>query len=202
MWSRNHCQLSARGLKCFKIRLDYIVHDKPQNCPKRLWQRQFTWYLPQNGPFILSLWPINWAISQNLTKTEQSPTLTPTLALTLFWGFSTTISDHVIVTCRIRRFQIVKQAVKQAVLEQQNDSAPLNSSKLESEVMEEVKSEYDIYKENSFWIYHIGPEITLTILAVLLWVSYKELLCWWRFWLFFVTIILYLPAQSPCINLT
>ena len=37
--------------------------------------------------------------------------------------------------------------------------------------MEEVKSEYDIYKENSFWIYHIGPEITLTILAVLLWVS-------------------------------
>ena len=63
-------------------------------------------------------------------------------------------------------------------MEQQNDPAPLNSSKLESEVMEEVKSEYDIYKENSFWIYHIGPEITLTILAVLLWVSYKELLCW------------------------
>ena len=62
--------------------------------------------------------------------------------------------------------------MKQAVQEHQNDSAPLNSIKIESEVIEEVKSEYDIYKENSFWIYHIGPEITLTILAILLWVSF------------------------------
>ena len=60
--------------------------------------------------------------------------------------------------------------MKQAVLEHQNDVVPLNATELESEVIEEVKSDYDIYKENSFWIYHIGPEITLTILAVLLWV--------------------------------
>ena len=56
-------------------------------------------------------------------------------------------------------------------MEHQNGSAQLNLSDIESEVIEEVKSEYDIYKENSFWIYHIGPEITLTILAILLWVS-------------------------------
>ena len=61
--------------------------------------------------------------------------------------------------------------MKEAVLEHQNGSAQLNLSDIESEVIEEVKSEYDIYKENSFWIYHIGPEITLTILAILLWVS-------------------------------
>ena len=62
--------------------------------------------------------------------------------------------------------------MKQAVLEHQNDSSPFNSDDVESDVIEEVKSEYDIYKENSFWIYHIGPEITLTILAILLWVSF------------------------------
>ena len=61
--------------------------------------------------------------------------------------------------------------MKEAVLEHQNGSAQLNLSDTESEVIEEVKSEYDIYRENSFWIYHIGPEITLTILAILLWVS-------------------------------
>ena len=65
--------------------------------------------------------------------------------------------------------------MKQAVLEHQNDSLPFISDDVESEVIEEVKSEYDIYKENSFWIYHIGPEITLTILAILLWVSFCQL---------------------------
>lgn len=66
--------------------------------------------------------------------------------------------------------------MKEAVLEHQNDSAQLNLSDLESEIIEEVRSEYDIYRENSFWIYHIGPEITLTILAILLWVSQCRIL--------------------------
>ena len=68
----------------------------------------------------------------------------------------------------------MKQAVLQAA-EHQNDSSSFISNDVESEVIEEVKSEYDIYKENSFWIYHIGPEITLTILAILLWVSFCQL---------------------------
>ena len=80
--------------------------------------------------------------------------------------------------------QIIKRAVAEALSEQPrtghihvmdpNSTLDSNNSTAETVVESLIYEEdrFTQYQQNSFWIFHIGPEIVLTLLACTLFVSH------------------------------
>ena len=82
--------------------------------------------------------------------------------------------------------QLIKRAVAEALSEQagtgfihvmdpnstldSNNSTAATAETVESLIYEEDR--FAQYQQNSFWIFHIGPEIVLTLLACTLFVSH------------------------------
>ena len=79
--------------------------------------------------------------------------------------------------------QVIKRAVAEALSEQPgtgyihviDPNSTLDSNNSTAETVESLIYEEDRfaqYQQNSFWIFHIGPEIVLTLLACTLFVSH------------------------------
>ena len=102
-WPVNYSKcIVLKNSKIQNLKISYKFHHGPQNDPKRLWQRQCTWYKPQNSPLTYSVCAIlgfvNKAWSEIVLKTSKWPNF-PFRQLKIgHFGVSTTVSDHVIVT--------------------------------------------------------------------------------------------------------